>query len=146
MSESLPPSIHHCCKSLRHRRTTSKDLTERCLKQIEERNTRLRAFTTVMSAEAIHDAVERDRELTGGVDRGVLHGIPISITDNIDVANNRTTAGSRLTEGEVAARDATVVRCLRDSGAVLIGKTNLHEFGFGATSEDSAFGAVRNPW
>jgi aspartyl-tRNA(Asn)/glutamyl-tRNA(Gln) amidotransferase subunit A len=98
-----------------------------------------------MSTQAMHDAVERDRELAGGLDRGVLHGIPISIADNIDVSGIRTTAGSTLTEGVVAARDAAVVRSLHDSGAVLIGKTNLPECGFGATSDNSAFSAVRNP-
>jgi aspartyl-tRNA(Asn)/glutamyl-tRNA(Gln) amidotransferase subunit A len=71
--------------------------------------------------------------------------MPISIKDLIDVAGQPTTAASRVRAGHVALGDATVVRRLRDAGAVLIGKTNLHEFALGTTSEESAFGAVHNP-
>lgn len=71
--------------------------------------------------------------------------MPISIKDLIDVAGQPTTAASRVRAGHVASRDATVVQRLRDAGAVLIGKTNLHEFALGTTSEESAFGAVHNP-
>src|SRR4029079_6115860 len=90
-------------------------------------------------------AEDADRELAAGLDRGPLHGAPISIKDLIDVRGLPTTAASRVREGHVASRDATVVAHLRRAGAVLVGKTNLHEFAFGITNEESAFGPVLNP-
>ena len=85
------------------------------------------------------------REIAAGRLRGPLHGIPISLKDLIDQRGVPTTAASRVREGHVAAEDAPVTARLREAGAVLVGKTNLHEFAFGTTSDDTAFGAVRNP-
>src|SRR5215217_7808867 len=125
--------------------TTSAELVEASLAAIAEHNTRTNAFILVDAdgARAAAKAVEEERRR--GVDRGPLHGMPVSIKDLIDVAGQPTTAASRVRAGHVAAGDATVVRRLREAGAVLIGKTNLHEFALGTTSEESAFGAVRNP-
>ncbi len=99
----------------------------------------------MLGASAIAQARELDAEIAAGVCRGPLHGIPISLKDLIDQQGVPTTAASRVREGHVAARDAPVTARLREAGAVLIGKTNLHEFAFGTTSDDTAFGAVRNP-
>ena len=98
-----------------------------------------------MADEARAQAQDADRELAAGLDRGPLHGVPISIKDLIDVRGTPTTAASRVREGHVAERDATVVAQLRRAGAVLVGKTNLHEFAFGITNEESSFGTTRNP-
>ena len=86
-----------------------------------------------------------DEELRHGRSRGPLHGRTISIKDIIDVKGVPTTAASRVRAGHVAHADATVVTRLREAGAVIIGKTNLHEFALGTTSDESAFGAVHNP-
>lgn len=124
----------------------ARDLIESCLEAIERRNGELRAFTTVM-AEQARDAAQRlDQEIRAGHWRGPLHGIPISLKDLIDVRGLPTSAASHVRDGHVAAADAPIVERLRRAGAVLIGKTNLHEFAYGTTSEDSAFGAVRNPY
>ena len=80
-----------------------------------------------------------------GLDRGPLHGVPLSIKDLLDIRGVPTTAASRVREGHVADRDAPAIAHLRRAGAVLLGKTNLHEFAFGTTSEESAFGPARNP-
>src|SRR4029077_9986798 len=88
---------------------------------------------------------EADRELAAGIDRGPLHGVPISIKDLLDVRGTATTAAARVREGHLAERDAPSIAHLRQAGAVFIGKTNLHEFAFGTTNEDSAFGPARNP-
>jgi aspartyl-tRNA(Asn)/glutamyl-tRNA(Gln) amidotransferase subunit A len=74
-----------------------------------------------------------------------LHGIPIALKDLIDTAGVRTTAASAVFKDRVPEHDATVVRRLREAGAVFLGKLNLHEFAFGTTNEDSAFGPARNP-
>ena len=139
------PGIEQFARQWRAKAITALEVTETCLRNIERRDGELRAFITVTADEARRQAQQADRELAGGRDRGPLHGVPIAIKDLIDVAGVPTTAASRVREGHVAACDASVITRLRDAGAVLIGKTNLHEFAYGTTSEDSAFGAVRNP-
>jgi aspartyl-tRNA(Asn)/glutamyl-tRNA(Gln) amidotransferase subunit A len=124
---------------------SSEDLTRACLSEIEAHDRALHAFITVLGASAIAQARARDAEIAAGRCRGPLHGIPISLKDLIDQEGVPTTAASRVLEGHVAAGDAPVTARLRDAGAVLVGKTNLHEFAFGTTSDDTAFGAVRNP-
>jgi aspartyl-tRNA(Asn)/glutamyl-tRNA(Gln) amidotransferase subunit A len=120
-------------------------VTEECLRRIEADNPRLNAFILVMADQALRQAREADQELAAGRDRGPLHGVPISIKDLLDIRGVPTTAASRVREGHVAERDAPAIVHLRQAGAVIIGKTNLHEFAFGTTSEDSAFGPARNP-
>lgn len=138
-------TIEEFGRRLRARDLTAEQVTNACLRRIEEDNPRLNAFILVMADRARQQAREADRELAAGRDRGPLHGAPISIKDLIDVAGTPTTAASRVREGHLAAHDAPVVVALREAGAVIIGKTNLHEFAFGTTNEDSAFGPARNP-
>jgi aspartyl-tRNA(Asn)/glutamyl-tRNA(Gln) amidotransferase subunit A len=126
-------------------RISSEALTRACLAEIDAHDRALNAFITVLGDGALAQARERDAEIAAGRCRGPLHGMPISLKDLIDQAGVPTTAASRVREGHVAAADALVTARLREAGAVLIGKTNLHEFAFGTTSDDSAFGAVRNP-
>ncbi|MFO7693720.1 MAG: amidase [Vicinamibacterales bacterium] len=126
-------------------RVSSEALTRACLEEIEAHNSALRAFITVLGPSAIAQARALDAEIAAGVCRGPLHGIPISLKDLIDQQGVPTTAASRVREGHLAACDAPVTARLRAAGAVLIGKTNLHEFAFGTTSDETAFGAVRNP-
>jgi aspartyl-tRNA(Asn)/glutamyl-tRNA(Gln) amidotransferase subunit A len=124
---------------------TSAEVTDECLRHIETDNPRLNAFILVMAEDARRQAREMDEELAARRDRGPLHGVPISIKDIFDVRGTATTAASRVREGHIAARDAPAIAHLRQAGAVFIGKTNLHEFAFGTTNEDSAFGPARNP-
>ena len=138
-------TIEQFGRRLRARELTAVRVTEECLRRIDADNPRLNAFITVMADEARRQAREADQELAAGNDRGPLHGVPISIKDLLDVRGVPTTAASRVREGHVAERDAPAIAHLREAGAVFIGKTNLHEFAFGTTSEDSAFGPVRNP-
>jgi aspartyl-tRNA(Asn)/glutamyl-tRNA(Gln) amidotransferase subunit A len=125
--------------------TTSERLTEDCLSKIAELNPTLNAFITVTGDDALADARKADKEIAAGRRIGPLHGIPISLKDLIDQKGLPTTAASLVRNGHVADRDATVTRLLREAGVVFVGKTNLHEFAFGTTSEESAFGLVRNP-
>ena len=120
------------------------EIVQRCLTQIDARHT-LNAFITRRDTQAIAEARALEAELAAGKYRGPLHGIPIAVKDLIDVAGTKTTSGSALPAVE-ATRDAPVITRLREAGAVIIGKTNLHEFAFGTTSDETAFGAVRNPF
>jgi aspartyl-tRNA(Asn)/glutamyl-tRNA(Gln) amidotransferase subunit A len=128
-----------------HSTFTATERLERALAAIAEHNPRTNAFILVDEAGARAAARAVDEERRRGVDRGPLHGMPISVKDLIDVAGQPTTAASRVRRGHVAAADAPIVRRLREAGAVFIGKTNLHEFALGTTSEESAYGPVRNP-
>jgi len=126
-------------------RITSEKLTEECLSKIAELNPRLNAFITVTGEEALIQARQADKAIAAGRRIGPLHGIPISLKDLIDQKGVPTTAGSLVRKDHAATADAAVARRLREAGAVFVGKTNLHEFAFGTTSEDSGFGPVRNP-
>jgi aspartyl-tRNA(Asn)/glutamyl-tRNA(Gln) amidotransferase subunit A len=138
-------TIEEFGRGLRARTFSAAEVTEDCLGRIASDNGRLNAFILVMSDQARRQAIEADRELAAGRDRGPLHGVPFSIKDLFDVRGTATTAASRVREGHLAQADAPAIAQLRHAGAVLIGKTNLHEFAFGTTSEDSAFGPARNP-
>ncbi len=118
-------------------------LVRGCLSAIEARP-EVNAFITVLRESALEDAARAEEDIRAGRYRGPLHGIPIAVKDLIDIAGTRTTSGSALPSTE-ASSDAPVVQRMREAGAILIGKTNLHEFAFGTTSEESAFGPVRNP-
>jgi aspartyl-tRNA(Asn)/glutamyl-tRNA(Gln) amidotransferase subunit A len=119
-------------------------LVRSCLARIEARR-ELNAFIAVLAETALAEATRAEADIAAGHYRGPLHGIPVSIKDIIDVAGAPTTAASNVPALHPAT-DAPVVKRLRDAGAVIIGKTNLHEFAFGTTSEDTAFGAVHNPF
>ncbi|HEX7140387.1 MAG TPA: amidase [Vicinamibacterales bacterium] len=131
-------------RRLRARETTTVEAVEACLRRIEETRS-LNAFTLVMAAEARRQARELDAEIAAGRDRGPLHGVPVTIKDLLDIRGVPTTASSRVREGHVADHDCPAVMHLRLAGAVFIGKTNLHEFAFGTTNEESSFGPARNP-
>ena len=132
-------------RRLRARETTSEQITEQCLHKIHADNPRLNAFILVMADEARRRARQADEDLAAGQDRGPLHGVPLSIKDIFDIRGVPTTAASRVRDGHVADRDAPAIAHLVGAGAVFVGKTNLHEFAFGTTNEDSAYGPARNP-
>ena len=138
-------TLHEFARKLRARAISAVEMTDECLRRIDTDNPRLNAFILVMKESARREAEVADRELAAGRDRGVLHGVPVSLKDLFDVSGTATTAASRVRDGHIATEDAPAVTLLRQAGAVLIGKTNLHEFAFGTTNEDSAFGPARNP-
>lgn len=115
------------------------------LARVAQLNPTLNAFITVFESDAMDRARVLDEELRQGRSRGPLHGRIMSIKDLIDIGGVPTTAASRVRAGHIAHADAAVVSRLRDAGAVIIGKTNLHEFALGTTSDESAFGPVHNP-
>jgi Asp-tRNA(Asn)/Glu-tRNA(Gln) amidotransferase A subunit family amidase len=138
-------TIAEAARRLRAGSVTSRALVEASLTAIETHNASLKAFITVDIAGARAAADAADRERRDGIDRGPLHGIPISIKDIVDQASVVTTAASHVLDDRRAPCDATVVSRLTEAGAVIIGRANLHQFALGTTSEDSAYGAVRNP-
>jgi aspartyl-tRNA(Asn)/glutamyl-tRNA(Gln) amidotransferase subunit A len=139
-------SILKLSKQLRSRKISPVELTRDCLSAIEKLNPILNAFITVTADSALQQARQAEAEIQSGQWRGPLHGIPIGLKDLINTAGVRTTAASALFRERIPTEDATVVQRLRNAGAILVGKQNLHEFAYGGSSIISFFGEARNPW
>lgn len=122
------------------------ELVDHLLARIERHDSKIHAFIHVMADKAREAARIAEAELRAGVDRGPLHGIPVGIKDNIDVAGEITTCHSKILLHNRVAEDATVVKNLRSAGAILLGKVALHEFGFGNPTADGPFPPACNPW
>ena len=123
---------------------TSFDLTRSCLNEIKKENKNLNAVLAVCESEALEEAKKADERRAEG-ESGVLLGIPYLAKDNIMTKGIKTTAASKILENYVAPYDATIIKKLKEAGAVLLGKTNLDEFAHGASTENSAFGVTKNP-
>jgi aspartyl-tRNA(Asn)/glutamyl-tRNA(Gln) amidotransferase subunit A len=139
-------SIVETGERLRKREVSPVELTKDCLSRIEKLNPTLNAFITVTGESALTQARTAEAEILRGHWRGPLHGIPLALKDLIDTAGIRTTAASALFKDRIPEEDAEVVRRLKDAGAVLLGKQNLHEFAYGGSSMISHYGEVHNPW
>jgi aspartyl-tRNA(Asn)/glutamyl-tRNA(Gln) amidotransferase subunit A len=139
-------TIEELAPLLAKKKLSPVELAQLYLARIERLNPKLNAFITVTAERALADARSAERELHRGRRRGPLHGIPIVLKDNIWTRGIRTTVGSSILRDFVPEEDATVARRLRQAGAVLLGKTHLHEFAYGATSDNPHFGPARNPW
>jgi aspartyl-tRNA(Asn)/glutamyl-tRNA(Gln) amidotransferase subunit A len=131
---------------IRRRQISPVELTEACLKRIDAHNPALNAFVAIDREQALTTARQLEGEQRRGASRGPLHGIPVAFKDNIDTAGLRTTGASALFKDRVPAADAHVVARLRDAGAIVLGKLNMHEFALGGTNAVTYFGPVRNPW
>ncbi|HZC22717.1 MAG TPA: amidase [Candidatus Binatia bacterium] len=139
-------SISELAPRLRRKEISPVEITQGCLSRIEKLNPALNAFITVMGDSALKEARAAEAEILKGNWRGPLHGVPIALKDLIDTAGVRTTAASALYAQRVPSEDAEIVRRLRAAGAVVLGKNNLHEFAYGASSLISHFGDMHNPW
>ena len=122
------------------------EVTRAVLERIGSLNDRLRSFVLVTEASALREAQESERRHQAGAPRGPLDGVPVSLKDLFHVAGLPTTAASRILVGATAETNAAPTERLREAGAVMVGKTNLHEFAFGPTGGASHFGAAVNPW
>lgn len=144
--------IEEAAALFRKRKLSPVELTKLILSRIGQLNPKLNAYITVTHDLALAQAKKAEAELfaprgrKGHCDRGPLHGIPISLKDNICTEGIRTTAGSKILKDFVPLHDAPVVTRLKEAGAVIVGKTNLHEFAYGATTNNPHYGPARNPW
>jgi len=140
------PTLAAAAREIRSGRLSSVTLTRAVLDRIARFDRDTHAFITVTSELALEQAGEADRAIHNGVPVGPLHGVPVSLKDLVDTAGVPTTAASRVLADRIPTRDATVARRLAAAGAVLVGKTSLHEFAFGVTNVNPHYGPVRNPW
>ncbi|MEZ5352162.1 MAG: amidase [Bryobacteraceae bacterium] len=125
---------------------SSAELTQSALQAVAARNIRLNAFITVLEEQALNQARRLDAERAQGTVRGPLHGIPVALKDVFCTRRVRTTVGSRIWADHVPNYNSAVADRLEAAGAVLIGKTGMHELAYGVTSNNPHFGPVRNPW
>jgi aspartyl-tRNA(Asn)/glutamyl-tRNA(Gln) amidotransferase subunit A len=121
------------------------ELVKTCIKKINELNPKLNAFITILEEDAVSAASIAEVEINEGNWKGALHGIPVAVKDFYDTAGIRTTAAFENFKDRIPKKDAEVVKLLKQNGAILIGKTNMHKLGMGTTSADSYFGSVLNP-
>jgi len=139
-------TVTHLSRLLRRRRISPVDLTRAFLDRIDRMDRHLNSFITVTHQPATAQAKRAERELARGEYRGPLHGIPICLKDLFYTRGVRTTAGSKILRHFIPEENAVVVDRLDAAGAILLGKTNLHEFAYGATNLNPHYGAVHNPW
>ena len=146
--DAVEKTIFELQNAMRDRLVTSRQLVEQYLARIsayDQNGPRLNAFVT-LNPHALEIADALDAERRSGKVRGVLHGVPIAVKDNYATADMPTTGGSLALEGFETGRDAFLVKKLRDAGAVIIGKTTLHELAYGITTIASMSGQTRNPY
>ena len=131
---------------IQSRQISPVELTAETLERIAQLNPRLNAFLTVTDELAKEQARAAEAEILAGNYRGPLHGVPVAVKDLFFTRGVRTTAGSKILANFVPDFDSTVVEKLRQAGAVLVGKTALHELAYGVTNDNPHFGPTRNPW
>src|SRR3984893_7377870 len=139
-------SITTIQKHVRMQKVSPVEVVNACLKRIEQLNPKLNAFITVLAAQTLEQASFAEGEIRSAKWRGPLHGIPLGIKDFYDTAGIKTTAAFERFKDRVPRKDAVSVVKLKEAGAVIIGKMNMHLLGMGTTGLDSSFGPVGNPW
>ncbi len=145
-NDLLDLTIARAAEQIRERRLSPVELTERYLARIEKLNPVLNAYQTLTAEAALADAAAAEKEIAAGGYRGSLHGITVSIKDNLATRGVKTTAGSKILADWIPDFDATVVASLKEAGAIILGKTNMHEWAAGGTTINPYFGATYNPW
>ena len=138
-------TISDAQQKLKNKEISSVDLVSSCLNRIKEVDKKVKACITVLEKEALKAAKDADEKISRG-EWSPLLGIPFIAKDNIMTKGVRTTASSKILEDYIAPYDATVIKKLKEAGAILIAKANLDEFAHGASTENSAFGPTHNPW
>src|SRR5256886_5354838 len=142
----LDLTIIEAAARLEERRLSPVELTEAMLQRIANVDKQIRAYITVCDAQAREVARAAERMIQAGYHLGPLHGIPVALKDNIYTRGVRTTAGSKILADFIPAEGATVAARLKRAGAIIVGKTNMHEFAWGGTTDNPHHGTCRNPW
>ena len=136
-------TISDALEAIREQKISARELVDACSRQIERLNPKLNAFITVMDPE---EALKARSPANNASSSNTLRGIPLAIKDIFDVADVRTTIGSKFFADNIAEQDAFVVEKLKQAGAILMGKTNTHEIALGITGNNPHYGTARNPW
>ena len=146
MTDQRYASITEVSELIRQKKISPVELVRDALKRIEELNPKLNAFITILADQSLEAAQHAEADIKNGQWKGPLHGIPIGVKDFFDTAGIRTTGAFEPFQNRVPTVDADVVTRLKNAGAIMLGKMNMHELGMGTTSLVSYFGPVHNPW
>lgn len=128
-----------------NREITATELISGYFQTINEKDSKIKAFLFLTKGEALQRAEKTDEKIKKGEKINILEGIPYAVKDNMLVNGVKTTAGSKILENYTASFDATVIKKLKEQGAILLGKTNMDEFAMGSSTENSAFFTTKNP-
>ena len=139
-------TITSLSQHIRKKEISPVEVIDAFLERVEAAQKKLNAFITVLEQHARQAARQAEKEIVKGHYRGPLHGIPYAAKDLFFTKGIKTTCGTRILADFVPEEDGTIISRLTEAGAILIGKTNMHEFAFGTTSHNPHFGNVRNPW
>ena len=139
-------SVEELANLLRRREVSPTEVLEAYLARTDRLEPKLNCYVSLLRDEARTAARATEAEIAAGNYRGPLHGVPMALKDLYDLAGARTTASSKVLANNLAARDCTVAHRLKEAGAIIVGKTNTHEFAFGGTTDSAHFGPTRNPW
>lgn len=131
---------------IKNKEVKVKEVVEFFLRKIEEVDPKINAFLTVVGEKALDEAEKVQEKISKGELDSPIAGLPIAIKDIIATEGIRTTCGSRILENWIPPYDATVIKRLKEAGAIIIGKTNLDEFAMGSSTENSGFFPTKNPW
>jgi len=146
MNDLIYLSVTRLGKAIRDKEISSSEVVDAHLNRIEQINPKINAVVQITSEEARREALEADDLLANDEIKGPLHGVPITIKDNIETAGVICTSGTKGRENFIPTEDATVVKRLRDAGAILLGKTNLPELGLAFESDNLVYGKTNNPY
>ena len=138
-------TVKQAREGLKEKKFSSLELTKACLERIKKTDNKLNSFVTVCDEEALENARRSDNLISGKEDKPLL-GIPIAVKDNFSTKGIRTTASSKVLDNYIPPLDSTVVRKLKEAGAVIIGKTNMDAWAHGSSTETSDYGTTKNPW
>ncbi|ELS04752.1 amidohydrolase, AtzE family [Xenococcus sp. PCC 7305] len=133
-------------EALRDRQVTAREVIEQTLAQIEQHNSQLNCFTSLTKTRAIAEAIKIDQLIAQGDDPGILAGVPFAVKNLFDIKGEITLAGSKINlDNPPAVEDATAIKKLQASGAILVGALNMDEYAYGFVTENSHYGATPNP-
>lgn len=143
--ETVDFTIKNICEGLKNKEFSAVELAKNYLKKIKEEDKKISSFLTISDDLALSQAKEIDNLISQGKELPLLAGVPVAVKDNILVEGVKCTAGSKILENYTAPYDATVIKKIKEQGAIILGKTNLDEFAMGSSTENSAFGPTKNP-
>lgn len=146
MTDIAELTLKEASDSVASRDVSPAELVEASLDRIDRHNDALKAFISVYADESRRVARASEELIHSGHSLGPLHGVPIALKDNVGLKGLRTTAGSKVLESWIPEVDATIAAKLKGAGAIVLGKTNLHEFAWGGTTDNPHYGAAANPW
>lgn len=142
--------IEYTVKELHHqlveKKLVPRDIVEALFDQIEQTDHHINAYISTYKEEALKQAAIAEKEIAAGQVKGIFHGIPLAVKDNIFIKDQVTTMASSIHKNFLPTYDATVIKQLQDAGAIIIGKLNMHEYALSITSSSPHFGPVHNPW